>query len=74
MEKSDFGNLIHQAKSSPKKKVTQKVTPVKEKNTTEVQFSFYIEASLLKKLKLKALTNDTSIKQIINESIAKYID
>jgi len=74
MEKSNFGSLLNKAKASNKHKVVQKVIPVKNKLDNEIQFSFYIDKGLLKKLKLKALNNDTSIKQLINESIEKYID
>ncbi len=45
--------------------VKQEIT----KKTNEIQFSFYIEKGLLKKLKLKALQEETSIKHLINEAI-----
>ena len=72
MEKQNISYLINQAKANKQTKTIQKIVPIKE--TNEVQFSFYIEKDLLKKIKLKALNNDTSIKQIITQSIEKYID
>ena len=73
MEGSNFKDLLSKAKSSNSNKTIQKVMPVKKEESKEVQFSFYIEKDLLKKLKLKALNNDTSIKQLITQSIEKYI-
>jgi len=70
MEKTDFNTLINKAKASSSNKTIQKVTPVNSKTTDETQFSFYIEKELLKKLKLKAIENDTSIKQLINKAIS----
>ncbi len=73
MEKSDFRDLIKEAKKAPIKPITQKVTPIKEKAVNEVQFSFYIDKELLKKIKFKALEDGVSIKSIINTSIKHYI-
>ena len=72
MEKQNFTDLIQKAKANNQTKTIQKIVPVKQ--TNEVQFSFYIEKDLLKKLKQQALNKDTSIKQLINESISNYID
>lgn len=69
MEKQNFNDLINKAKANNQVKTIQKVVPVPIKQTEEVQFSFYIEKELLKKLKLKALENETSIKNLINEAI-----
>lgn len=70
MEKTDFNKLINKAKASNSNTTIQKVTPVNSKTSDETQFSFYIEKELLKKLKLKAIDNDTSIKQLINKAIS----
>jgi len=73
MEKPDINSLIVRAKASVNQNTIQKVVPVKEKST-EVQFSFYIEKELLKKLKLKALENDCSNKQIIIDLLTDYLN
>ncbi len=74
MEKSNFNDLINQAKSKNNTKVIQKITPIKVKQNNEIQFSFYLEKQLLKQLKLKAVELDISIKKIINRSIADFLD
>ncbi|MDD7914096.1 hypothetical protein H9I45_00880 [Polaribacter haliotis] len=68
MEKQNISDLINKVKSNEQNKTTQKVLPIAEKKD-DVQFSFYIEKSLLKKLKQKALNNDVSIKSIIINAI-----
>ena len=73
MGKTDFNKLINKVKASSSNKTIQKVIPVNSKTTDETQFSFYIEKELLKKLKLKALQEDTSIKSIVNKSIETYL-
>lgn len=73
MEKQNINELINKAKASNQTKTIQKVVPVSVKETEEVQFSFYIEKELLKKLKLKALQEETSIKQLINEAITNSL-
>jgi len=73
MEKQNINELINKAKSSNQHKTIQKVVPVTLKETEEIQFSFYIEKVLLKKLKLKALQEETSIKHLINEAIKQLI-
>ena len=70
MEKTDFNKLINKAKASNSNKTIQKVTPVNSKTTDETQFSFYIDKELLKELKLKAINNNTSVKQLINKAIS----
>lgn len=69
MEKQNINDLINKAKSSNHQKAIQKIVPVIAKEIEEVQFSFYIEKELLKKLKLKALQEDTSMKQLVNDAI-----
>ena len=73
MEKQNINELINQAKSSNQNKTIQKIVPVITKETEEVQFSFYIEKELLKKLKLKAIQEDTSMKQLVNNAIKNSI-
>ena len=69
MEKHNINELINIAKKSSTKKVIQKVIPASKIEKEEVQFSFYIEKSLLKKVKLRALELDISIKSFINNAI-----
>ena len=73
MEEQNINELINKAKSANKNKTIQKVVPIKIKDTEEVQFSFYIEKELLKSLKLKALQQDTSMKQLVNDAIKKSL-
>ncbi len=73
MKKQNINELINKAKSSNQHKTIQKIVPIAIKETEEVQFSFYIEKELLKKLKLKALQEETSIKHLINEAIKQLI-
>jgi hypothetical protein len=73
MEKQNINDLINKAKSSNQQKVIQKIVPVFAKEIEEVQFSFYLERVLLKKLKLKALQEDTSMKQLINDAIKSFL-
>ena len=75
MEKQDINDLIKQAKTSHSKKAIQKVTPVKAgSKKNEVQFSFYLEKDLLKRLKQKALNTDQTIKAIINNALIKDLE
>lgn len=69
MEKQIINDLISKAKSSNQQKTVQKIVPIIIKEIEEVQFSFYIEKGLFKKLKLKALQEDTSMKQLVNDAI-----
>lgn len=75
MEKKDFNELINKAKasSSSSNRAIQKVVPLISKKANEVQFSFYIKKDLLKKLKLKALNENETIKSIINKSIETFL-
>lgn len=69
MEKQNINELINKAKSSNQKIAVQKIVPIAIKEIEEVQFSFYLEKELLKKLKFKALQEDTSMKQLVNDAI-----
>lgn len=75
MEKTDFNELINKAKASSNSntRAIQKVVPLISKKAGEVQFSFYIKKDLLKKLKLKALNENETIKSIINKSIETFL-
>ena len=73
MEKQNINDLINKAKSSNQQKAIQKIVPIDTKEIEEFQFSFYIEKELLKKLKLKALQEDTSMKQIVNEAVKSFL-
>lgn len=73
MEKQNFNELINKAKSNNQKKTIQKIVPVTVKETEEIQFSFYIEKELFKKLKLKAIQQETSMKQLVNNAIKKSL-
>ena len=72
MEKPDINSLINKVKASVNVKTIQKIVPVKNK-VNEVQFSFYIEKRLLKKLKLQALKNDCSYKKIVTVALTEYL-
>ena len=69
MEKEAFNKLINAAKKSVKPVSFQQVSPVKKKGVTEIQFSFYIEKSVLKQLKIKAIEQSVSVKHLINTAI-----
>ena len=73
MEKQSFNDLISKAKAKNQKKTIQKVTPVTTKTTVEVQFSFYLEKTLLKQLKQRALDDNESIKNTINKALNMYL-
>ncbi|CAG2531778.1 hypothetical protein MAR621_02306 [Maribacter dokdonensis] len=55
MSKTEFNNLIAQARASKLDKSIQKVVPETSIDKNEKQFSFYIDKVLLRKLKSKAL-------------------
>ena len=74
MKKNNFQNLINLAKEQNQPKALQKVVPVKISSKEEVQFSFYIEKTLLKKIKQISINEDTSIKKIINSAIIEYLE
>ncbi|WP_370407898.1 hypothetical protein [Tenacibaculum dicentrarchi] len=73
MEKQNFNDLINKAKASNQTKTIQKVVPVSVKETEEVQFSFYLDKSLLKRIKQQALNQDESIKNIINKALENHL-
>lgn len=73
MEKQNFNELINKAKSNNQKKTIQKIVPVTVKENEEVQFSFYIEKELLKKIKMRALNNESSIKTIIINALKNHL-
>ncbi|OCK44204.1 hypothetical protein BA195_05840 [Tenacibaculum soleae] len=73
MEKQNFNDLINKAKANNQVKTIQKVVPIPVKETEEVQFSFYLDKNLLKKIKQRALNEDKSIKYIINKALENYI-
>ncbi len=74
MSKTEFNNLIAQARASKPDKSIQKVVPEIPIDKNEKQFSFYIDKTVLRKLKTKALEEDRSIKSILNESIRNYLN
>lgn len=73
MEKQSMNDLINKAKSNTQQKTIQKIVLIAEKQIEEIQFSFYIEKELLKKLKMKAFTEETSMKQIVNDAIKAFV-
>ena len=73
MEKQNFNDLINKAKANNQAKTIQKVVPIPAKENEEVQFSFYLDKNLLKKIKQQALNEDKSIKNIINKALENYI-
>lgn len=73
MEKQKITDLISQAKANNQTKTIQKVVPITTKEVTEVQFSFYLDKNLLKKIKQQALNKDESIKKIINNALENYL-
>lgn len=73
MEKQNFTDLINKVKTSKATKAIQKVVPVTIKENEEVQFSFYLNKNLLKRIKQLALNEDESIKNIINKALENYL-
>lgn len=73
MEKQNINDLINKAKSSNQQKAIQKIVPIITKEVEEIQFSFYLEKALLKKLKFKALQEETSMKQLVNNAIKSFL-
>lgn len=73
MEKQDFNYLINKAKASSQSKTIQKVVPIPVKETEEIQFSFYLDKKLLKRIKQEALNQDESIKNVINKALENYL-
>jgi hypothetical protein len=74
MKSENINDLINKVKSNNQQNVIQKIVPTSNKKIEEIQFSFYIEKQLYKKLKLKALNQDISMKEIVNEALKKFIE
>ena len=73
MKSENINDLINQVQSNNEKNIIQKIVPVFNKDIEEIQFSFYIEKELYKKLKLKAINEEMSMKEIMNEALRKFI-
>lgn len=73
MKSENINDLINKVKSNNEQNKIQKIVPVSVKEIEEIQFSFYIEKDLYKKLKLKAINEEISMKEIINEALRKFI-
>lgn len=74
MESESMNDLINKIKSKNHQNQIQKIVPVPNKETEEVQFSFYIEKELYKKLKLKALQDEISMKEFLHNAIRNSLD
>lgn len=74
MESKSMNDLINKVKSNNHQNQIQKIVPVSNKETEEVQFSFYIEKELYKKLKLKALQDEISMKEFLHNAIRNSLD
>lgn len=74
MESESMNDLINKVKSNNQQNKIQKIVPVSNKEIEEVQFSFYIEKELYKKLKLKAFQEDKSMKEIVNNTLRNSLD
>lgn len=73
MKSDNINDLINKVKSNNEQSKIQKIVPVSIKEIEEIQFSFYIEKELYKKLKLKAINEEMSMKEIMNEALRKFI-
>ncbi|MBP1838635.1 hypothetical protein [Formosa algae] len=73
MEKDNISDLLNKVKANENSKTMQKVTPVNTRKGEEIQFSFYLSKQLLKKVKLKAIKEDTSLKNIMNKALEQYL-
>ena len=73
MKSENINDLINQVKSNNEQYIIQKIVPISNKEIEEIQFSFYIEKELYKKLKLKAINEEISMKEIMNEALRKFI-
>lgn len=73
MKSDNINDLINKVKSNNEQNKIQKIVPVSIKEIEEIQFSFYIEKDLYKKLKLKAINEEISMKEIMNEALRKFI-
>ena len=73
MKSDNINDLINKVKSNNEQNKLQKIVPVSIKEIEEIQFSFYIEKELYKKLKLKSINEEISMKEIMNEALRKFI-
>lgn len=73
MKSENINDLINKVKSNNEQNKIQKIVPISLKEIEEIQFSFYIEKELYKKLKLKAINEERSMKEIMNEALRKFI-
>ena len=73
MEKQNINDLTNKAKLSSQNKIIQKIVPISANEIEEVQFSFYIEKHLFKKLKMKALIEEKSMKEIVNSALNDFL-
>lgn len=73
MKSDNINDLISKVKSNNEQNKIQKIVPVSIKEIEEIQFSFYIEKELYKKLKLKSINEEMSMKEIMNEVLRKFI-
>ena len=73
MKSDNINDLISKVKSKNEQNKIQKIVPVSIKEIEEIQFSFYIEKELYKKLKLKSINEEMSMKEIMNEALRKFI-
>lgn len=73
MKSENINDLINQVKSNNEQNIIQKIVLISNKEIEEIQFSFYIEKELYKKLKLKAINQEMSMKEIVNEALRKFI-
>ncbi len=73
MKSDNINDLISKVKSNNEQNKIQKIVPVSIKEIEETQFSFYIEKELYKKLKLKSINEEMSMKEIMNEALRKFI-
>ncbi len=73
MKSDNINDLINKVKSNNEQSKIQKIVPVSIKEIEEIQFSFYIEKELYKKLKLKSINEEMSMKEIVNEALRKFI-
>ena len=74
MESESMNDLINKVKSNNQQNKIQKIVPVSNREIEEIQFSFYIEKELYKKLKLKAFQDEISMKEIVNNAIRNSLD
>lgn len=75
MAKQDFSQLIKKAQQTSIEVPKQKVVTIKEsKLEKEKMFSVYIPEEMLKKLKIQAIEEGRSIKNLINNAIEIYLE